>query len=415
MQNPLRHRVAKSIIWNTLGTSIFYISRFLISIFVVRMSSDYVNIGILTIAISISGIWNVIALFSVRNIQVSDVNNDFTSNEYITSRVVTVLLALIICVIHAVVFTGDVYKTLVVFAYMLFMVSMSYADVMYGILQKNWRMDLIGISHILKCAVFLTTFLLLFYYFDLLSAVVGLALTTIAIVFTFDTKAAQKYANIRIIINFRRIYLLLKLCFPLVVVSLFSTLIPSVTRLVLERLTDLETLGIYGSVTLPAAAIQILLTSIFAPFVNVFAQHFYEKNYKGFLRVYIMGIAVISAVFLMFRSLMFPFGDWLIGLVFGAGMVPYTYLFEEAILYCFLVCLCLFIMIPLIVLRYLKTIMVIYSIGIAVCLCLLNTMIINFGASGANYIQIISYAVIFVVSFIANIVIFKNAFSPVSH
>ena len=61
----------KSLIWNMGGMCFYYLCRWLINISVVRMSVNYIDAGRLSLAISITNIWNVFALFSVRNIQVS--------------------------------------------------------------------------------------------------------------------------------------------------------------------------------------------------------------------------------------------------------------------------------------------------------------------------------------------------------
>jgi len=92
-------------------------------------------------------------------------------------------------------------------------------------------------------------------------------------------------------------------------------------------------------------------------------------------------------------------------------MVPYTYLFTEAAIVSFLTCLCLFITLPLVVLRYIYTQIFIYLGGVAVFVVFLRTMILDFGMSGANYIQILAYALISAAMLFAAIIVSKKEFA----
>ena len=411
------HKIGKpgvfisALIWNMSGICFYYLCRWLINISVVRMSTDFLDAGILALAVSITGIWNVVALFSVRNIQVSDIKNEYSDNEYISARIITVAAAILLCAGHALLFAGSINQALVITVYMILAASVSFADVMHGILQKQWRMDLIGISYVLRGIALIVPFVLLYHYLGLLPAVIGMAFFSIIIVFAFDIRFARKYTDIKIRFVWRRILSLIKICLPLVIVTALSTLIPSVTRMALEKLTDTETLGVYGSVTLPANIIQMVVMSAFAPFANVFTRCFQEQNKKKYLTTFWAGTTGIIIFFALFFVLTIPFGDWLMRLLFGAGMEKYTYLFREATFICFLASLSWFIGIPMTVFRRTKIIMIIYTGGVAVCSFILRFMITRYGTSGANYIQIAAYAIIAVAMLVTVQIIAKRAFT----
>jgi len=402
--------VYQAFVWNMAGVCFLYLCRWLVSVSVVRLSADFVSAGILIFAISITNIWNVVALFSVRNIQVSDINSEFSDGEYITARVFTVIVAAILCAVHVLAVSQDVYQWLVTIVFMLFMISLAFADVMQGILQKKWRMDLIGISNILKGILILISFVFLFIFFDLLTAVIGMTVFSFMVVLLYDLPYTRKYADIHISFSYIRILRLIKTCFPLFIVGLLFILIPSLTRIALERQTSTEMLGIYGSVTLPAAMAQTIAFSAFAPIVNMFTKCFKEKDYKGFLRVFWIGLVGVTAVFLVFFVLSFPFGGWLLDLIFDTEAAQYSNLFSEAILFSMFVCLGWFIALPLVVLRKTIVQVVVYGGGVIVCIILLPYMISTFSVSGANYVQIIVNALISIALFCVTLVISRKEF-----
>jgi len=400
MNNRILQRLKESrsilwaLIWNMGGICFYYLCRWMINIAAIRLSTNYLDAGTLTLAVSITGIWNVIAFFSVRNIQISDITCAYTDGEYVSFRILTVSVAIFLCMIHALLFTGNINRVLVISIFMLTIASAAYADVLHGILQKHWRMDLIGAFNALRGISILIPFVILFKLFDLLVAVIGMAFFSIVFTFTFDWRFSRKYADIRISFKFSRLTPLIKICFPLMIVSLLAYLIPSVTRMALEKLTDTESLGIYGAVTLPATIIQTVASSAFAPFASIFTRTLSEKNYRGFLRTFWTGILGIVILFLLFYWSSYLFGEGLMALLFGVRIVHYTYLFREATVSCFLISVSWFGVIPLTVTRNIKTILIIYLSGITTCIALLKVMIENFGLSGANYVQIISYAII---------------------
>ncbi|MCL2425557.1 MAG: hypothetical protein FWD05_04375 [Oscillospiraceae bacterium] len=401
----------QAFIWNMGGTCFLYLCRWLVTIAVVRMSNDFNSAGMLILAISITNIWNVVAVFAGRNIQVSDIKNEYADKEYISIRVLTILLALVLCAVHVLILSNEIYQSFVIVIYMFVILGIAYSDVLHGILQKQWRMDLIGISCVVRGVLFLGSFIVFFHFFNLLVAVIAMAFISLAIVFLLDMPLARMYADITLSFDLKRLIRLAKVCFPLVIVAFLFNLIPSFTRIMLARQTDIEMLGIYGSVTLPAAMAQTIAISAFAPIINMMTKSYQEKKYKSYLRIFWMGIIGISAVFLSFYALSLPFGGWFLRLLFDAEVAQYAQLFSEAIFFSMFMSLGWFIMIPLTVFRKTVVQATIYAGGAIICLSLASFMIRLFGASGANYIQIISNATIFILLLVVTIVISKKQFA----
>ena len=92
-------------------------------------------------------------------------------------------------------------------------------------------------------------------------------------------------------------------------------------------------------------------------------------------------------------------------------MVSYSFLLVEAVITCYLISLSWYFSLPLIVLRYTKTLMFINAVGFVICLSILSKMIFNFGSSGANYAQTISYTLITVSILIATFIALKKEFT----
>ena len=96
----------KNMLWNTVG-SVFYLAcQWFLSVVVVRVGS-YADAGILSLAMSITNIFATIALFNVRNFQVSDSDGEYTNGEYVFHRHLTCIGSLVLCAVFVLAYQFD--------------------------------------------------------------------------------------------------------------------------------------------------------------------------------------------------------------------------------------------------------------------------------------------------------------------
>lgn len=134
-----------SILWNSWG-SIFYLGcQWLLTVLVVRLAGVEES-GILSLAMSVSNIWYSLAVYGMRNYQVSDVTDKYKNGTYIFSRWITGFLSLAGCVIYTAVISYSLEQKLCILIYFLYKLTEAYFDIYAGIYQKEWRMDFIGKS-----------------------------------------------------------------------------------------------------------------------------------------------------------------------------------------------------------------------------------------------------------------------------
>ncbi|MDE6914896.1 MAG: hypothetical protein K2P35_14575, partial [Lachnospiraceae bacterium] len=148
--------VISNILWNTAGNIIYLGCQWLLSVVVVRISGSYADAGILTLAISVTNIFTTLALFNVRNYQVSDISEKYTQSDYISHRILTCIAAVALCVTFADVSGYSLGAALSIIAYMLMRTVEALADVFHGILQKQWRLDVVGKSCIFRGIALIT-------------------------------------------------------------------------------------------------------------------------------------------------------------------------------------------------------------------------------------------------------------------
>jgi len=386
--------VKKNIAWNSAGNLVYLFSQWLLSFFVVKLLG-FESAGVFSLAIAIAGSFIGISLYGMRSFQVSDITGKYPPSAYILSRYITSVVALAVCLIFLAINDYPMYICECILAYMCFKLSESLSDVYQGILQKAMRMDYIGISFIIKGVAILGLFIAVIALFkDLLSGIVILVLSSFAIVFLYDLKKARQFCPGKMNEKWRTpVTDLLKECLPIACfVFIFNTL-AQVPRYFLEHHEGTEVLGVYATIGMPVVIVQVSASFIFAPLTTPFAQHLNGGDLKAFLALFwktmlfLLGLSAIA--FIGFKII----GDWVLVLLFGSAIRPYTYLLMPLVVCTILVAVSWFLSTILIVLRRLKTLLVISIISFTIVALGSVPCIITFGQNGASFILILGLSV----------------------
>lgn len=322
----------QSILWNSWGSMFYLGCQWLLTILVVRISGVD-NAGLLSLAMSVSNIWYSLAVYGMRNFQVSDTNGKYSNGLYISSRIFTGSAALFGCIIYTLVLSYSPEQKLCIIIYFVYKLSEALFDVFAGIYQKMWRLDYVGKSFTIRGVLTLGTFsAALFLSGNLVITLLIMTVCCLLSVCLYDIHFAGKITNIRICWDKKKIKELLIECFPLVVYTMLSTAIGTIPRLFIERYLGNYKLGIYGSVATPTLIIQMGATYIFNPFVTLFAERYHQKNKKGFLNALFLcsaSVAGLAVAGVIGGKLL---GKWGLGLLLGEEVAAHSDLLIPLIL-----------------------------------------------------------------------------------
>ncbi len=313
-----------SIAWNSIG-SIFYLGCQWLMTVVVVWIAGLETAGILSLAMSVSNIWYSFAVYGMRNFQVSDTVGKYKNGTYVVSRYLTGIGAFAGCLIYTFVVGYDPYQKVCILLYFVYKLSEALFDVYAGIFQKNWRLDYVGKSLIIRGFLSIFSFILLLLTTNNIAITFGMmALLCMISVFTYDISRVGKLDNIAVSIEIQAVFPLLKECFPLVVYTLLSSAIGTIPRLFMERILGNYQLGIYGSVATPTLIIQMGATYVFNPFVTLFAEKYYNKEKDRFLSVLgkcTIAVGAIAVLGILGGKLL---GYWGLKLLYGNEVASHS-------------------------------------------------------------------------------------------
>jgi O-antigen/teichoic acid export membrane protein len=385
--------LVKNMTWNTIGNLVYCVCQWVMTILVVKLDS-YGGAGYLSLAMSTSNTFYTVASFGMRNYQVSDVKGDYKDSVYLGSRLITNILAIVLCCIYAIGSTS-IYQMLCIDAFMFIRIAESIVDVIHGIDQKYDRYDLIGKSYLLRGIATDIAFVAgLLIFQDILYAILIAAVANLVIVFVYDVRKTGQLEKLSLVIKDPSILSLLKKCFPIVITCFLLSMIPLIPKTAIQIMIGNEELGIYSSIASPTLVVQVFATYAFNPLVPKISVLYTEKKYNEFLKVFhkILLIFVAFAVVICIgASLVGRFG---LKLLYGADILS-SYEFFMPLVWVTIFTAYIWIMNSIVTtIRQIIPMTFAMVIGFGVCYLLSSKFITLFGENGASYIQILCFAIV---------------------
>lgn len=328
MENRKTKSVQQNMIYNTIGSLVYYFCQWVMTVLIVRMSG-FEDAGILSLAMSVTAAPAIVGLFNIRSYQVSDLNGQYADSVYIKSRVYTNIVSFVVCLAVVLINGYPFHKSAVILVFMCFKMAEGAADVYYGIDQKKERLDYAGISLTLRGIGALVLFCSIFYLTkSLLFSVLAMSVFSFAVVLGFDRNVVKRFMDEeKQEASFAAIKSLLLTCFPLAVVAFLNNLSLTIPKIYLEKYYGEEIFGIYSSVASPTIVVQLAATTLFAPLVPVLTRRFSENKKKEFIKILGQFFGLILGGTLAGILLSKFLAAWALKLLYGEEIGPYTDLF----------------------------------------------------------------------------------------
>lgn len=378
----------KNMLWNATGSLCNLGCQWFMTVIIVRLSDNYADAGLFALAMSVYGIFLPIAQYRMYIIQISDTEGKHTPGEYLAFRIITCLIALVLCMGYAAI-TCEVGSLLPIFFYGLYKTAGQLIDVLHASDQVHDRMDYIGISLCLQGVLALLCFALLFGLTKNLSlTLASMALAVLLIGVFYDLPRTKSLAPLKVGITPEKVRFLLIHCLPVVIGGIAFSASPQLPRQLLFMIEGDTALGIYASVAAPITVIQMGASYIYYPFLTYLSKSYADHDRSAFLSmmakttVGIAGLGVIAAVLLEL------FAVPLLVLLYGASISSYGYLVLPLLVSAILTGYVWFLNDLLIALRNFKAVLVSSIAELITALSLSIPLIHAFSMNGATFATI---------------------------
>ena len=382
--------IKKNMLWNSVGSLIYMVCQWLTTVLVVRLSSGYDAAGSLSLAMSISNVYAPIALYKMRQYQVSDIHNDVTAGEYVAFRMVTIGIGLSLSLLYmGTTCSPDSFFPILL--YLLFRSVDIFIDVLHGIDQQNMRMDYCGKSMAARGLLILSAFSFVLYLSNSLEFAILAMIVSILPIMLIDIRNAAQFDNIKPHITLNRVIELLCQCFPAVVGTACCLEVTTLSRQILGLEFGEGILGIYASICTPIVVIQAGSNYIYAPLLGVFARYFDMRDIGKFRLLLFKVVAGMTSVFIVGTAGFSIFGSQLFETVFGTDILQYLPAMYPAMLCACLTALVSFFNDLLIALRIFRGCFFGNLLSLLLSIPLAYWLVARFQMNGASMAIAVSY------------------------
>jgi O-antigen/teichoic acid export membrane protein len=378
--------VRRNMMFNTVGSLAYQGCLWLTTVLVVTLSHGYSDSGVLAFAMTVGNMFNPIATYSMRTYQVSDVEGEYTQSNYVSFRLVTILIGLAFAVPYtAIVGSSDALVTTSLL-YLLFKTDEAFADVLYGVDQRGGRMDYIGISQFVRGVLLLVSFsVLLATTGSIEVAVVGMAGSCFVVTLAYDIPHARRIDGIKPAISGKDVKQMLWRCLPIVVSTLLLSMVVSVARQCFLGLYGEEALGLYAAVATPAVLIQAAARYLYSPALVPLSERWESRGKSAFVSYFRKTVAYMGAGVLVMVVFLGLAGDWLLTTFYGSSIESYVYLFPYVLVCTGLIAFMWYFSDVLVIMRSMRGLLVSNGAAFALCLVIMVPFETAFYMNGINY------------------------------
>lgn len=378
-----KNSILNKITLNSSGTIFYFFCQWLITVLVVRISG-YKDAGILSLIISITNIFYFIALFGVRNYQISDVTNKYTDSEYIYLRIITSFIALLLFLISLFILDIDNKTIVCSIAYIFYKLGEAFTDVLFGSLQRYNDYVSIAKSYFYKGIVSVFGFSIILYLTkDLLVAILSEVIAYFFIIIVYDKKKLSKYFAFKI--GKYNVSPLMKECLPLMFYMLIIPYLNFIMRYVISTNYSQYTLGGFSSITMFFTIASTIMSSIYVSVIPEISRQYNQKQYdKTFqiikkIAIFIVALGIVSIICAK------TIGLTIFTILFGIKISEFYYLIIPTLVSSIILCFTTFFSSVIIAFGYNNKVLFYNAISAVTCSITIIPLVNQFGPVGSIY------------------------------
>lgn len=313
----------KSFLWNTLGTSLNAFNSLFFMIAVTRINGVD-NAGIFTIAFSTACIIYIIGLYSGRIYQVTEPNKKITNKDYIANKVITTLSMIVIVILFCIIKGYTLFKTVIFILLTSYKAMEAFADVFYGILQKNDELDKVGKSLFFKSIISIILFVLI----DILTknmiiSISVMLIINILILLFYDIRNSKKYIEKTSNINKEHVFKIFKFGFFTFAISFLGMYILNAPKYAIDNFLQDNYQTIFGIIVMPATVIGLVAQFLIHPYLNNILKLYENRDKKGLNNIILKLIIAIVIIGMISSLLAYFLGPEVLGLVYSIDLTTY--------------------------------------------------------------------------------------------
>ncbi len=386
-------------IWNTIGLTLNAFTSLFFLVIVNRING--VNeAGVFTYSFSIACLFYVVALYFNRVYQVSDVKKRFSNNQYITNRLITSSIVVLITILFVLINRFDFHKSVILLLLTIYKIFEAVSDCFHAFIQKGEQLYFVGKSLAYKAVIGVMGFLIL----DILTKSILISITWLLVVNLFglfvEIHRYKKMYNVQYNMELTNTIALLKAALPLFAFSFLNIYLNNSQKYILEYFMSEEFQTILGIIIMPATMLSLCGQYLIAPYLNSLSKDFNSREYATFKKMFLNINVVFIGLNVFFLLIAFFLGIPVLNIVYGINLNQYKLPFMIIIIGAVFYALSTTISNALVIMNKNKEQLIVFIISSIITTTTSISLIKNYGILGASIGYFITMICHFVLSFI---------------
>lgn len=404
--------VRDSYIWNTIG-GLLNAGQSALLLIVISRTNPIEDAGIFSIAYAIACLAIAVGKWGMRNFQVTDVQEKYNYGVYVSSRVFTCILMIMLILYYMIkgmlISDYTVKKCLSIFLLGLWKMLDAVEDIVHGMFQRKGRLDVGAKSMATRYMVSLAGCSISLCLTHNLVFSIGSALIISTVYFIFVTMLVYEEFKEKAVIKLADDFMwqLLKECFSLFAGSFLMIYIANAPKYAIDEYMNETVQACFNYVFMPVYVISVLNTFIYQPVLTRLAICFEEKKYRDFMHLFIKQLLIIAGLALVIMFCAFWLGIPVLSILYNIDLAKYKLPFMILLLGGIFLAISGYLGVVVTILRKQNWLLIGYISAAIIAFLAAKPLILFGGVIGASFLytgivllQVIVFTIIFLWFFI---------------
>ena len=310
-------------IWN-LYSSILNSGMTALIIFFITLFGSNPSIGYFSLATGIAYQCQAIGNFGMRNIQASDVKNEFSFFDYLNARFLPVILMYAVLCFYAFQSDYTLEKSMIILTYGIYRSIDALEDVFHGEFQRNDRFDIGVIFQSIRFTVSLVVLaLVMFVTHNLILSFISASIISIFLFLVQNSRLIHYFVKEKYSFNPASWKMVFKMCFPICISGFIAMYIVNASKYAIDNYLSNDIQVYYGILVLPVTLISILSTVIYRPHITYISKAWYKKDFKTFKKIILKQLGIISGLTILIMIGGYLLGLSILGWIYQIDLTPF--------------------------------------------------------------------------------------------
>ena len=302
--------ISKSaVIWNALSAMLNSFQTMVLLLVITRVG-NVLDASVFVMAYAVGNLMLNIGKYGVRQFQVTDVKEKYQWKEYLSARICSVILMLVVSIgyilYNSLLEIYTIEKSIIIFLICFMKTIEAYEDVFHGRMQQKGRLDIAGKILAIRFFVFIIGFISMYILSESLvvSVIVNVIITLFLALFLNGIVFDEFNNNEKEIKNTQWKQIMID-CFPLCICMCLMMYIANAPKYIIDTIVDEQTQICFNIAFMPVFVISLLANFIFQPILKRMGELWNDNKVLDFIK------KIISLVFIII------IGDFVITLIGG--------------------------------------------------------------------------------------------------